>query len=71
MAYHVRLSFYTVMSCSAPDNATNAVKRVTKLEVGGTVTYVCLPGYNTSDAVVRECLTSGVWSGSVPTCNSK
>ena len=53
----------------AGNNTRSLVDNLAGSAVGTNYTYECLDGYNTSSGgLVTECLPSGEWSLSAPTC---
>jgi len=59
----------TVIDCGNLTNQDNGrVSHPTGTTFGQTAIYTCNPGYKLVGDSTRECQTTGVWSGSKPTC---
>ena len=59
----------TVVDCGNLTNPTNGqVNHTAGTTFRQTATYSCDPGYNLVGGTQRTCQVTGVWSGSVPTC---
>ena len=58
------------VQCLNLTNPANGRVTVTTISFNGVATYSCNTGYTLSGSVTRACLSSGAWSGSVPTCNA-
>ena len=56
--------------CSELSSPTNGQVTWTGLTSGSTATYTCDSGYHLIGDQNRTCLSSGVWSGQEPTCES-
>ena len=58
-----------VVNCGALTNPTNGqVSHTGGTTYGQTATYSCNTGYNLVGNSTRTCQATGMWSGSVPTC---
>ena len=59
----------TAVDCGALTNLANGhVSHTAGTTLGQTATYSCNPGYDLVGGSSRTCQATGVWSGSVPTC---
>ena len=58
----------TVVDCGNLTNPTNGQVSTGRTTFGQTATYSCDPGYNLMGSTQHTCQATGVWSGSVPTC---
>ena len=58
----------TVVDCGNLTDPTNGQVSTGRTTFGQTATYSCDPGYNLVGGTQRTCQVTGVWSGSVPTC---
>ena len=68
MHAHIYLLFIAV-DCGTLTNPVNGqVTHTAGTLFGQTATYICDSGYNLVGESVRTCQVTGVWSGSVPTC---
>ena len=47
------------------------IVKINSTRFEGTVQYECMPGYETSDPVMRMCNASGVYDVGAPNCTSK
>ena len=57
------------MDCGTLNNPANGqVGQTAGTTFGQTATYTCNPGYNLVGDSSRTCQATGVWSGSIPTC---
>ena len=56
--------------CSELFSPTNGKVTWTGLTNGSTATYTCGSGYQLIGVETRTCLSSGVWSGQEPICES-
>ena len=62
------IPLFTV-GCSSLANPTNGqVSHTGGTTLGQTATYSCNTGYNLVGDSTRTCQSTGVWSGSTPTC---
>ena len=63
----------TVVDCGNLTNPTNGQVSTStgRTTFAQTATYSCDPGYNLVGSTQRTCQATGVWSGSVPTCQGK
>ena len=62
-----------VRACTYPGTAIGGMISDVRFyyKVGSTVRFECAAGLSISGARMLECLPSGAWSGSVPTCNKQ
>ena len=59
----------TVVDCSTlADPVNGQVSHTTGTTFGQTATYSCNTGYGLVGDSTRMCQATGMWSGSVPTC---
>ena len=56
--------------CSELSSPTNGQVTWTGLTSGSNATYTCDSGYNLIGDQIRTCLSTGMWSGQEPTCES-
>ena len=57
------------MNCGTLTNSTNGqVSYTAGTTFGQTATYSCNTGYTLVGGSTRTCQSTGVWSGSTPTC---
>ena len=59
---------HAVVDCGALDNPENEVVLSTDTTYNSVATYSCNAGYTLTGDDMRTCQSSGVWSGSKPTC---
>ncbi|XP_065918601.1 sushi, von Willebrand factor type A, EGF and pentraxin domain-containing protein 1-like isoform X2 [Dysidea avara] len=57
-----------VVNCGEPDTPSNGGVSYTITTEGSTVVYSCDPGFVLCGDENRTCLSTGMWSGSVPDC---
>ena len=65
--------YYNVFNaavCRELSSPTNGQVTWTGLTNGSTATYTCDSGYHLIGDPTRTCLSSGIWSGQEPTCES-
>ena len=63
------ISFLAVVNCGTLSNPANGqVSHTGGTTLGQTATYSCNTGYSLVGDSTRTCQSTGVWSGSVPTC---
>jgi len=60
-----------VLDCGAPDTPSNGGVSYTLTTEDSTVVYSCDDGFVLCGDENRSCLSTGVWSGSVPDCISE
>ena len=71
LCVHCISSFQTVVDCSTLTNPANGqVSHTAGTTFGQNATYSCNTGYNLVGDNTRTCQANGMWSGSVPTCQS-
>ena len=63
------LSF--VVNCGDPGTPTYSTRTGSAFTFPNTVTYTCNKGFNLIGNRRRHCLSTGHWSGVLPTCQSK
>ena len=72
VSFNQKLIYFTVTCKSLPEgqNTKSPVDDLAGSVVGTNYTYECLEGYYqaSSDGLLTECLPSGEWSLSAPTC---
>ena len=69
MCYHDVFLLLTAVDCGTLNNPANGqVTHTGRTTYRQTATYSCDTGYNLVGGTQRTCLATGVWSGSVPTC---
>ena len=61
----------TVVDCGTLSNLTYGQVSHTGTSLQQTATYSCNPGYELLGDRTRVCLSTGVWSGSAPTCKRR
>ena len=66
----VYYNIFNAAVCSELSSPTNGQVFWTGLTNGSTATYTCDSGYLLIGDETRTCLSSGVWSGQEPTCES-
>ena len=59
------------VDCEPLPDPSNGIVTTDRTTLGGTATYTCVLGYIISGTEQRTCTTSGRWSDSSPTCQSK
>ena len=62
---------FIVVDCGDPGRPDNGNTMVTSTTFGSIVNHTCNEGYVLDGADQRECLSTGMWSAPLPTCNSK
>ena len=68
-ACNINIFYLTVVDCGALSNPANgSVLYTGGTTYGQTATYSCNTGYNLVGDGIRACQSTGVWSGSAPTC---
>ena len=70
-AYKAVVVTSTVVDCGSLDNPGNGVVSFTATTYNSVATYSCNTGYTLTGDDMRTCQSSGVWSGSEPTCTGK
>ena len=63
--------FFIAIQCDALFDPANGTVSTTGTGVGDTATYTCDDGYELSGSGTLTCLSSGEWSGLLPTCEGK
>ena len=61
-------TFLALPNCGDPGTPNNAIVISTNNWAGGYVWYYCKPGYIMLGPAIRMCLSSGIWSGQLPSC---
>ena len=70
--YCVMFRYQLSGSCGTPSSLSNGLRRYSSTIIGSTVTYTCNTGYlRTAGSSSRTCQSSGLWSGTHPTCEGK
>ena len=57
--------------CGDPGTPQNGIRRLSGTRQGDRVVYSCNSGFQLNGDRRRQCQSTGVWSGSLPTCESK
>ena len=69
MCYYDIFLLLTAVDCGTLNNPANGqVSHTGRTTYRQTATYSCDTGYNLVGVSTRTCQATGVWSGSVPTC---
>ena len=68
VAYCILIVLTAINCGNLTDPANGQVTRTAGTTFGQTATYSCNTGYNLVGSINRTCQSTGVWSGSVPTC---
>lgn len=61
----------TAITCGHPGNPTNGLTQGNQFNLNDVVKFVCNPGYVSEGAAGSQCLASGQWSDTLPTCRSE
>ena len=69
--YFIFYIYILERSCGNPGSPTNGIKIGTNHSYGASIEFTCNQGYTLQGSQQRTCLTTGQWSGSQPTCQSK
>ncbi|XP_068090442.1 sushi, von Willebrand factor type A, EGF and pentraxin domain-containing protein 1 isoform X2 [Hyperolius riggenbachi] len=56
------------IDCGPPEDISHGFLNSSGFSYNEIVQYACFPGYEIHGSVTRQCLASGLWSGSPPTC---
>ena len=56
------------IDCGDPGTPQNGYQELPSTTLGSQVTYRCQQGYVLVGGGTRECMDSGLWSGSLPVC---
>lgn len=70
-SFHYPLHFLAVISCSDLPTPPNGKKIGTQTTFGASAIFSCNLGYVLTGSTVRECLLSGLWSGTETHCLGK
>ena len=62
---------FVVISCGDPGIPANGTRIGSTFTFDSTVNYTCDDGFKLIGDIRRNCLSSGNWSGDLPTCQSK
>ena len=57
--------------CGDPGTPSNGGRTLDGTRRGDSVEYTCNTGFRLIGNAARECQQNGIWSGTLPTCNSK
>ena len=68
---HIFILSPSVVDCGEPDTPSNGGVSYTITTEGSTIVYSCDPGFVLCGDENRTCLSTGMWSGSVPDCISE
>ena len=60
-----------VVNCGVPRAPANGKKWCSSTILGSYVKYKCNEGYRLVGYQYRQCISTGVWSGHLPTCERK
>lgn len=60
-----------MVDCGDPGEPANGMKWLQSTTLGSYVKYKCLEGFQIKGYAYRKCLSTGVWSGTLPTCEGK
>lgn len=63
--------FLEPLSCGSPDSLQNTTVSGRNYTIGASITYSCPSGHALIGNGTRECLKSGVWNNTAPTCKCK
>ena len=61
--------FCLLTECGEVEAPANGVMNVKGLTFGHNITFECNKGYKVNGTFIIECLSSGNWSSSAPTCS--
>ena len=67
----ILLCIEQVVGCENPGVPINGHSDYRDNKIGSVVTHSCVAGFELKGDHLRQCLPSGVWSGSLPTCQRK
>lgn len=62
---------FAAITCGHPGNPVNGLTQGNQFNLNDVVKFVCNPGYVAEGAARSQCLASGQWSDTLPTCRSK
>ena len=65
---HILSSHLVVQDCGDPGTPQNGSRRLQGTQYQDMVRYQCDTGFQLSGDEVRTCQESGIWMGSLPTC---
>ncbi|XP_069622657.1 sushi, von Willebrand factor type A, EGF and pentraxin domain-containing protein 1 [Ranitomeya imitator] len=57
-----------LIDCGPPEDISHGFLNSSGFHYNEYVQYFCFPGYEIHGSPTRQCLASGMWSGSVPSC---
>ncbi|EDL80492.1 rCG30855 [Rattus norvegicus] len=60
--------FCVPITCGHPGNPVNGLTQGSQFNLNDVVKFVCNPGYMAEGAARSQCLASGQWSDTLPTC---
>ena len=70
-SYYMHYLSAEVVTCSSLAIPTNGQRSSSRRNYNDRVSFSCITGYNLRGSSSRTCLSTGQWSGTQPTCNSK
>lgn len=59
------------ITCGHPGNPINGLTQGSQFNLNDVVKFVCNPGYIAEGSARSQCLASGQWSDTLPTCRSE
>ena len=59
---------YDLVQCNTPENLTDGTVSYSGTGFEDTVNYACNDGFQLIGSPQRTCLSTGMWSGNMPTC---
>ena len=62
---------FIAIDCGNPEILTNGTAIFTNTTLGSSVVYMCDSLFILCGNDTQTCLPNGMWSGSIPRCNSK
>lgn len=68
---HLSSVLIAAITCGHPGNPINGLTQGSQFNLNDVVKFVCNPGYIAEGAARSQCLASGQWSDTLPTCRSE